>query len=176
SNTINLPSGTVGLTLGELLIRNNLTINGAGGETTVINGRFQNRICEVFNGFTVAINDVTLANGMVAATNPGFPARGGSIFNAGSLTLTNDTILDNEALGAKGVNGPDGVGVTLDGSPGGDGLPGGDAQGGALFLDNVSGASLTIINCQLRGNIALQGQGGAGGRGQAGFSWPSGVI
>jgi hypothetical protein len=176
SNTIDLPAGNYLLTLnasrGSLGVNNNLTIDGAGAASTTINGDAQGRIFQIFPGFTTAIENVTLVNGLVRGTE-GSPAQGGAIFDSGSLTLSNDIVTGNFALGADGAAGAPGANGVIEinnskGSPGGNGQPGGDAKGGAIYLDNVTGAGLSIFNCTINGNEAIAGHGGNGGQGGAG--------
>jgi uncharacterized repeat protein (TIGR01451 family) len=175
SNAINLPSGTYDLTLGQLNIRNNLTLNGMGASNTTINAQFASRIFQVSSGFTVAISNVTMEDGGVLGAT-GNLALGGGILDSGKLTLTNDTLFQNLAIGGDGaagtpgVNGTDGTSTTAPtkGGAGGDGQRGGDAHGGAIFLDKSPGAALSIVNCAITNNEAFQGPGGSGGQGGIG--------
>jgi uncharacterized repeat protein (TIGR01451 family) len=187
SNTISVPAGTVNLTLGQLSIKNNLTITGAAvtgtalngnlTSSTIINARLASRVFHVFNGFTVVISNVTLEQGAVVGT-ASTPGQGGAIFNSGALTLKNDTLFANFAHGANGAagtpgaNGADATSTTAAtaGSPGGNGQPGGDAEGGAIYLDNAPGAGLSLVNCTVHNNAAFQGEGGTGGQGGNGGS------
>ena len=183
SNTISLPAGAYDLSLGQLDIKNNLTLTGMGANNTTINAQFTSRIFQIFSGFTVAISKVTMEKGGVlgVAGSPaqgGVIAQGGAIFDSGALALTNDTLFGNFAVGgagAAGAPGANGAGGTSTSSPtgggaGGDGQRGGDAQGGAIFLDKSPGAALSIVNCSITDNEAFQGQGGNGGQGGYGGS------
>jgi hypothetical protein len=177
SNTISLPAGTYDLTLGQLNIRNNLTLTGMGASNTTINAQFTSRIFQVSSGFTVAVNNVTMEDGLVVGAT-GSLALGGGILDSGTLTLTNDTLFQNFAIGGDGaagtpgVNGTDGTSTTppTKGGAGGDGQRGGDAHGGAILLDKSPGAALSIVNCAITNNEAFQGQGGSGGQGGLGGS------
>jgi uncharacterized repeat protein (TIGR01451 family) len=176
SNTISLPAGTYDLSLGQLSLKNNLTLTGAGASNTKINAQYTSRIFQISSGFTVAISKVTMEEGGVLGAAGGLAA-GGAIFDSGVLTLTNDTLSQNivhggdGADGGPGTNGIDGTSTTTpptSGGPGGDGQRGGDAKGGAIYLDNSVGAGLSIVNCAITNNIAFQGSGGSGGQGGTG--------
>ena len=75
---------------GDLDIKANLTINGGGASATVIDGNNADRVFEVFPGFTLAINNVTIQHGN--ATNIANP--GGAIRSLGALTLANTVVTD----------------------------------------------------------------------------------
>jgi uncharacterized repeat protein (TIGR01451 family) len=177
SNTISLPAGTYGLTLGQLNIRNNLTLTGMGASNTTIDARSTSRIFQVFSGFTAVISKVTMEDGAVQGA-AGSLAAGGGILDSGALALNNDTLFQNLAVGGAGAagtpgaNGTDGTSTTgpTVGGPGGAGQRGGDAHGGAIFLDKTPGAALRIVSCSITNNEAFQGQGGSGGQGGTGGS------
>jgi uncharacterized repeat protein (TIGR01451 family) len=187
SNTISLAAETYDLSLGQLDISNNLTLTGVGASKTTINAQFNSRIFQVFSGFTVVISKVTMEEGGVGGA-PGNPAQGGAIFDSGALTLTNDTLFQNLAIGgdgadgAPGANGANGTSTSspTNGVAGGDGQRGGDAKGGAIYLDSSAGAALIVANCSITDNEAFQGQGGSGGQGGkgggAGLSTQQGAI
>ena len=81
SDAITLPTGTYTLALaglgedssvtGDLDITSDLTINGAGAATTIIDGGAIDRVFHILSGATAAIDDVTITNGF---TNPGAKA------------------------------------------------------------------------------------------------------
>jgi uncharacterized repeat protein (TIGR01451 family) len=174
SNSISLPAGTYSLSLGPMDIENNLTITGASAASTLIDAASKSRIFRVGN-WTVAISKVTLERGLQRVTVPGALSAGGAILDLGVLTLTNDTITGNHAVGVTGtpgVNGANGATPGADGAPAGNGGPGGDAEGGAIYL--TSGGQLMIVNCVLNGNAAVQGKGGFGGLGGNGANGGSG--
>jgi hypothetical protein len=108
------------------------------------------RLFQVFAGFSVSISNLTLQGGQTT--------QGGGIFNAGSLTLNNDTVTANVAAGAvlPGIDG--GVGQA-----GGNGGNGGDAAGGGIY--NAAGAILIIDGSKITSNKAVGGVGGRGGNG-----------
>ncbi len=145
SNTIDLAAGTYALRIvgagedgslsGDLDIKNNLTITGAGSANTTIDAGTLDRVFQVFNGFTVTITGATIQNGSVSGDN------GGGIFNAGNLTLNDCVVTGNSAIGGTGTGG---------------------GFGGGIF--NASGATLTISNSTLSNNMARGGPGGLGSR------------
>ncbi|MGP0067547.1 MAG: hypothetical protein ACLQGP_28625, partial [Isosphaeraceae bacterium] len=125
-------------------------------------------------------------NGDRGATGgPGSPggdggnAAGGGIFlDAGDLTLTNDSLADDRALGGEGgEGGHGGNGATIvhsgsnsyypypylgNGGAGGAGGAGGSAQGGAIY---VAGGTLSVNNSVIGPDEAIGGTGGIGGAG-----------
>src|SRR5207248_1604146 len=141
SDTISLPAGSYNLSLaganedadasGDLDIKSDLTITGVGA--VVIDAKSLDRVFQVFAGFNVTVAGVTIRGGHGAE-------QGGGVFNAGTLTLTGNTITNNAAMGDNGAGGTTGEA----------GGQGGDAQGGAIYND--SGASLTILDTSIYGN------------------------
>jgi hypothetical protein len=105
SNTISLPgAGTYDLSLGQLVIKNNLTLTGVGASSTTISAQFNSRIFQISSGFTVSISKVTMEEGGVLGAAGGLAA-GGAIFDSGALTLTNDALFQNLAIGGQGAEG-----------------------------------------------------------------------
>jgi hypothetical protein len=150
SNKINLPSGTITLTLaganedasatGDLDIRDNLTITGKGAGRTIINGNALDRVFQVLGG-KVTIAKVTIEGGQVTGD-------GGGILNSGGqLSLSSVNVLENIAFGRNST--------TV-------GSAGGDVHGGGIA--NISG-SLSITNSTIADNEALGGIGGNGAHG-----------
>jgi hypothetical protein len=168
SNTINLPSATdrykltiaggyedAGAT-GDLDITSNLTINGAGASSTVIDGNNLDRVFHVLGGAKVNISGVTIENGRAN--------EGGGLLNAGGqVKLSSVVVTGNLAIGARGARGPNSRDVQ--GGNGGTGLPAGIAsvgQGGGI---SNSAGSLVIMNSTISGNQAIGGDGAQGGAG-----------
>jgi len=99
ADTITLPAGTYVLTIpgsgenaaatGDLDIRDDVSINGAGATTTIIDGAALDRVLDTFAG-AVTISGVTIQNG----SPPGGSA-GGGILNSGTLTLDHCTVSGN---------------------------------------------------------------------------------
>jgi hypothetical protein len=124
---------------------NSLTLAGAGASTTTVNGNQKGSVLTVSNG-TVTISGLTIENG--SAPN----STGGGIFNSGTLTVTDSTITDNDALGGGGIETYNGKltvsGSTISGN-------GGQAGGG---IETVEG-TLTVSGSTFWGNTAINGGG-----------------
>jgi uncharacterized repeat protein (TIGR01451 family)/CSLREA domain-containing protein len=111
-HTITLPEGTYHLTIGpaddglpaasgDLAIKDsNVTVCGAGADTTIIDGNKRDRVFHVFTGATLVLCDVTIRNGQT-------DGNGGGILNLGTLHVTHAVIAWNSAQGVGGgiVNG-----------------------------------------------------------------------
>ncbi|MBN1260630.1 MAG: hypothetical protein JXB35_08115, partial [Anaerolineae bacterium] len=103
SNTITIGAGvgTITLTGGELLIRENLTIQGAGIGATVVDGNNNDRVFRVFNpprSLTASFSNMTITGGG-GVFSWGGPTHGGGIYahDNTTLTLTNMRFEDNTA-------------------------------------------------------------------------------
>jgi CSLREA domain-containing protein len=169
-----LPSGTYKLTLGELEILNSLDLNGAGSDSTFIDGNDSSRVLAV-NGATkpiVHFSGVTIQNGTGGSLVPGggiyidagaylalsdsvvsdnkSTEFGGGISNAGELQIFTSTIQDN-CVSNSAVRG-----VPCDSTPLGSG--GGQTEsGGGIF--NFSMGNVTIDKSTISGNRATRGGG-----------------
>jgi len=90
SITILVPAGTFPLKLGVLsLTTNAITIQGANGGATTVDGRNASQVFNVSSDATVTLDRLTITNG-----NGGL---GGGIENAGALTVTNSTVRSSVA-------------------------------------------------------------------------------
>ncbi|MES2775760.1 MAG: T9SS type A sorting domain-containing protein [Bacteroidota bacterium] len=138
AHTITVPAGTYNLTLGQLIlgdIPQNITINGAGPATTIINmtTTAQDRIMLINPpgtnaNITTTITGIKFTNGRLVNDNFG----GGAIICGGpnNVTTLTNCVFDNNTIAASVVN-PDG--------------------GGALSC--VGGGTLTIDQCVFSNNI-----------------------
>ncbi len=108
ANTIRLLSGTYSLTLagagedatsatGDLDIRQNLTIAGAGTATTIIDAASLDRVFHVQPGILLTLRNLTIRGGS-ASDGLG----GGGILNGGFLTLDHVTVTSNVASSGGG--------------------------------------------------------------------------
>lgn len=97
--------------------------------------------------------------GLGQSGRSGGNALGGGIENdkGGSVTLTNCTLFQNEAIGGGGGNGGDG------GGRGGNGGNGGNATGGGIY--NLG--TVTVVNCTFSQGGAFGGTNGSAGSGVA---------
>ena len=129
-----LSGGTITLTSGELLIADDLTINGLGAENLTVSGNNASRVFNVDDGdfennIDVVIDGLTIADGF--AEGDFFSARqGGGIFSLENLTVTNSTISGNTA----------------------------EEEGGGIF------GRVTVTDSTISGNTAFRGDGIAGSR------------
>jgi hypothetical protein len=153
-------NGIIELTSGEqLLVTNNLTINGPGATNLIISGINYTRIFEFAAGTTNSLSGLSLINGHApygvspnTSSPGGSGGDGGAILNAGTLTVTNCTLSNNTAgTGGSGGNG------TGDGGNGGNG-----GNGGGIYNSGV----LSMTGCTLNSNTG--GGGGYGANGAAG--------
>jgi hypothetical protein len=170
-------SGTIALTSGQLSITDNLTMDGPGAERLAVSGNDASRVFEISIGVAVSIEDLTVTHGHAF--------RGGGILNAGTLTLSDAVVSDNQVVGLPGATMASdafGGGILNRGtltvrdttfvhnrSIGGDGAPGGPgstALGGAIMSFGTAGApaTATVSDSTFLDNQAIGGAAGAGFR------------
>jgi hypothetical protein len=129
---------TITLTSGELVIPNNLTINGPGANLLAISGNNSSRVFNI--QATVIISGVTIKDGAIDTSSSILNGRGGGIYNNGNLTVINSTFSGNS------TDTPAGAGI----------------GGGGIY----NNGSLTVINSTFSGNStdtpAGAGYGGGG--------------
>jgi len=142
---------TITLTSGQLDIARNLIIQGPGNRLLTVSGDNASRVFDVSGGATVAINGLTVADGLVVSDV------GGGIRNEGgsTLSLAEDRISDNTAYGlGGGVRNQIGATLTISdctfqgnralGSltfsypAGGFQVGDGTAEGGAIYTDGTA--------------------------------------
>ena len=123
-------TGTIVLTSGQLVITNDLTVNGPGATDLTISQNQSSRICLVSNGI-VNFSGLTIANGVATGQCPPHcdDQYGGGVNNFATLTLRNCTISSNSAVFGGGVA-------------------------------NWEPGTLTLSNCVVSSNSAIQGGGG----------------
>jgi CSLREA domain-containing protein len=148
ADTITLPAGTYLLKIGhseddnatgDLDITSDITINGAGMDSTTIDANTNDRAFDIFSGATVVLNNLTITNGKTRAMF--HHGQGGGIQNAGTLTLQDIAVTNCTACGS-----PD--------TPGG-------CDGGGIF----STGTLTIERSSISQNAAGYAAGGDAGSG-----------
>lgn len=110
ADIITLPAGTYTLTLGDLNITDDVTINGAGAAVTIIDGNAAARIFDIdplssdSSRVSVTITGVLIQNGReTAEIGPTGAGLGGGIRNFGTLELTNSLVRGNTATGGGGI-------------------------------------------------------------------------
>ena len=133
-------SGTITLTTGQIVVSNEVTIQGPGQSVVTVSGNNQSRIFAVNANVSATINDLALTNGKTVSANSGSGTAtdraGGAIFkdaatnDASTLTLSNLSI--SNSLAQASPNG------SINGTGGG----------------VASYAPLTISNCTFSGNMA----------------------
>jgi hypothetical protein len=141
-DTINFASSlrgqTITLTGGELAITKNLDIEGPGANQLTVSGNGASRVFDISGGVTVTIAGMTMTDGLANGSSPVVASTGGGILNFGSLTLANDVLSNNQAVGDAGTSPTGRVGGAL---------------GGAVA--NLGSGSLTISNSAFTANQAL---------------------
>lgn len=130
-DTIEIPSGTIfydGTGPGQIQIRKNITLHGAGAGVTIIDANGSATTDRAFEidpddtGVGVAMEGLTVQNG-----NPATSGGGILLSNAGSLRLVDSSVIGNQS-------GDDGGGIELDG----------DAN--SLTVDNSLISQNTAVN------------------------------
>lgn len=215
SDTITVPAGTYTLSIsnnpgedfednsarGDLDIRSDIAINGAGAGSTTVNGADLDRVFDVvFNtGATAEISGLTVTNGNVQTSDDGGGItvglgttldledstvsdntvffRGGGIKNFGTLTLTNSDVKDNTATNGSGGGIENVATVTMTNSTVSDNTaPNFGAGGGISNTNGLTGitATVTMTDSTVSGNSALNTTGGAGRAG--GISNNDGIL
>jgi len=86
---------TVNSTSGSLILSKNVTIIGSGAVNLTVDGNAAITIFTVQSGVTVSLTGITVQNGSTATD-------GGGIYNAGSLTIWNSVIKNNQAPNGSG--------------------------------------------------------------------------
>ncbi len=144
-------TGTILLTSGELLITDDVSINGPGIFAITVSGNHASRVFEVASGKTVNISGLTISNGGPAADSDG-----GGILNNGTLTLDSVALSGNSATGTgQGGGISNGVEATL--TINNSTLSGNSASGGGGLFNN--NGTVTITSSTFSSNSA----GGGGG-------------
>jgi CSLREA domain-containing protein len=109
ADTINIPAGTYTIALtgntdsnnltGDLDIKSDLTLQGAGQATTIIDGDgsvIGDRVLKITGAYNVTVADLTIRNGRAAGSNP--TGSGGGIYagaSAGTVTIRRCRITNN---------------------------------------------------------------------------------
>ena len=136
-----------------------VVVDGSGAPGLTISGSNASRVVQIDAGATVAINDVTIADGAGAG-------QGGGILNFGSLSLqdvivTNNTETSTGAasfdLGGGGIYNGDGAVLDLADSTVSDNATIGQPGGGVYGFFN---SSITVTNSTISGNVGGDVAGG----------------
>ncbi len=158
ADTISLPAGTYTLDIvgsgedasatGDLDITGNLTINGAGMATTIVDGGAVDTVFEILSGATVEITAITVRNGSAG----GYP---GGISNDGTLHMSDCKISGNHATGGNAGGARNGGTMVLNNCVVADNTA--KANGGGLY--NRYG-TLTLNGSTVSGNATTDFDGG----------------
>ncbi len=167
---------------GDLDIRSDLRIQGAGAAATTIDANQIDRVIQVLKGVTATIAGVTITGGrtpdganaskVVKSTETAIGEAGGSaeggggIFDLGTLTVAESVISANTT----GAGGHGGLAV---GELGGRAFGGGGGHGGDGGAIAATGP-LTILNSTITANST--GFGGSGSSGDGGASTTEGAM
>jgi hypothetical protein len=133
-----LAGQTITLTGGELAISKSLDIKGLGPDQLTISGNNASRIFDISAGATLTLAGMTMANGLANGSAAVVASSGGAILDFGTLTLSNDVLFNNQAIG--------------DASTSPLARPGASFGGG---LANFGTGTLTISNSAFINNLAL---------------------
>jgi hypothetical protein len=133
-----LAGQTITMTQGELAVAKSLDIEGLGRHRLTVSGNHASRVFDISSGATVTIAGLTMTDGLAAGNSPVLASTGGAILNFGTLTLSDDVLSDNQAVG--------------DASTSPLGKPGRALGGG---LANLGTAPLTISRCAFISNLTL---------------------
>jgi CSLREA domain-containing protein len=169
-DAITVPAGTYTQTLvaanedlnagGDWDIRSNITINGAGAATTILQaaatpGTATERVIEnVLTTNVTVISGVTLRHGFKTGTAAA-TTRGGGIRNVGTLTMNDCIVTLNTAAGAGGVRNERTItlnNVTV--SNNACNTAGGSCFGGGMYNTLAALSTVTINNSTFTGNTS----------------------
>jgi CSLREA domain-containing protein len=163
-DTIMVPAGTYLLTIegrgedmaltGDLDIRVDVTITGAGAASTVVDGNGTDRVFEIANSMAVVtISSLTIRNGDQGSVAG--DTDGGGLYNSGTLTLTDVVVANNTASAGNGGGISSANDLTLTGCT----VSGNTAANFGGGIDNP--LTVTLTNVTVSGNTS--GAGGGGG-------------
>jgi CSLREA domain-containing protein len=149
SITIAVPAGTFALKRGVLpLTANTITIQGAGGGATTVDGRNASQVFSVSPAASVTLGQLTIIGGNASL--------GGGIQNAGTLMLTNSTVTASVAASnGGGIYNQQGGTLTLAGTTVSQNVAGRDGGGIAN-----NGGTVQLSLSTVSGNKASQAGGG----------------
>ena len=172
ADTITLPADTYTLSIpgidedaaesGDLDITDDLTINGGGADTAIIDGGALDRVFDIAPGSATDISGVTVRNGSSSG--------GGGIGNEGTLTLNNSTLSGNTGRGISStgtvtinnstVSGNTGRGIANAGTMTIDNSTVSGNSGGGIFNSGSGVGTMTLVNSTVSGNTKATGNGG----------------
>ncbi len=172
ADIITLPAGTYTITLtgaenanagGDFDINSEITINGAGSATTIVQaaatrGVATERVFHLRAAFPMALNDLTVRYGRYTTAAGTFGAGVRIDTAAVNATLTNVVVTENDdgtSGGGIAVSGAINATLTLNNCTVSNNTAGGTAAGsstGAGIMGNVTNATININNSTITGN------------------------
>ncbi len=126
-------------------------ISGPRANLVTVSGNNAVQVFSISGGVTATLTDLTISRGLAAQG-------GGLAIDGGNVSLTNVTVINNQAAGAAGAAGSAA-------GPGRIGVDGGNGVGGGIYLEK---GNLTLNDDVIAGNVARGGAGGDGGAGGTG--------
>ncbi|MEW5835207.1 MAG: DUF4347 domain-containing protein, partial [Pseudomonadota bacterium] len=179
-DTVSMGGATITLSSGQLTISKNLTIegdlDGNGTPDITINANYTSRVFNIGSGTTVTLDGLVIEHGLAVGNggnggSAATTAMGGGIFNAGTLTLNDVSVINNAAAGGGGGGG---VGAPyVGGGGGGGGAIGGGIGGAGGSAGPYSGVGGSA-NAGGRGGsydgVHLGGRGGTSTGGAGGYA------
>ncbi len=148
---------TMTLTLGQLAIDKNLTINGRGASLTAISGNNASRVFQVASTGNLTVNNLTVTGGRDGGNGNKY---GGGIINFGTLTINNSVLSGNTVAGSDisyggAIYNDDNSSMTINGSSiSGNALAGFatnvNCRGGGIY--NAANTTVVITNSSISNN------------------------
>jgi hypothetical protein len=166
----NLDGQMITLTSDQLTINKSLAIEGPGASLLTISGNDKNRVFNINEGLAVTIAGLTISHGHAVNSN-GSDSAGAGILNVNStLTLANDVLSYNEAIGTTTAGGAvanrNGGTLNIRGTSflKNQVIASSSGEGGAI-ANTLDGSTLVANNCTFLGNetIGTNGASTAGG-------------
>ena len=157
----NLSGSTINLSLGELAIDKNLTINGLGSDQLTIDAGDNSRVFNINDGNEDNFLDVTL-DGLAIANGNATSSNGGGIFTNENLELANSSISGNGTTSAGAGIYSSGEKLNISNTTIADNLA--PKPLNRIFARGAGiatvGTTVEITNSQITGNTAISGGGG----------------
>jgi CSLREA domain-containing protein len=186
ADDVPVPAGNYLLTLGQLVVTDDVDISGAEQTNTIIDGNALNRVFYISpSSVHASISDLTIQNGCLSCMcclqdpsgagiwnrgelaltnitvtgNENYWSRGGGIGNRGTITLTNSTVSENRGVNGGGIFNEAGEVYLINST-----VSGNDAtlgRGGGIFNTELFGfpGTVSITNSTVSGNYSRQGGG-----------------